>query len=265
MPSIAQFRGSKLVDAPVDVLVHHGRVQVAGGAPPIVLEANMQMALAGAARPREISPDAATRALAWRDGKLAFEGETLAQAAQAFARYSDTRLEIADAALAREPVSGLFAADDAVGFAQAVAQVFDARADQRGRRAVLSRPASSDSKVPHWVAESNPRRLSPFDAAAAARWGQLLDERSEPDPRLGSVHARVHAVVTGRGTAASIRRAGAGGSPRHSRTRTPGRCPDRRTGRRPRRRVHAAGEGADGREGRSRPSDRGHSAPRRVE
>jgi transmembrane sensor len=71
------------------------------------------------------------------------EGESLREAARAFARYSDTRIEIPDAALAREPVAGLFAANDPVGFSRAIARVFDARLDQKGDLVVLSRPSAS--------------------------------------------------------------------------------------------------------------------------
>jgi len=55
--------------------------------------------------------------------------------------YSDTRIEIRDPALAREPVTGLFAASDPVGFSRAVAQVFDARLQRDGDTVVLSRGA----------------------------------------------------------------------------------------------------------------------------
>jgi transmembrane sensor len=47
-----------------------------------------------AERPQPIAPEAVTRELAWREGKLAFEGETLKQAADTFARYSQTRIQI---------------------------------------------------------------------------------------------------------------------------------------------------------------------------
>jgi transmembrane sensor len=61
------------------------------------------------------------RAMAWQEGEIAFEGETLAQAAQEFSRYSDTRIVIDDPALAREEIAGLFKATDPVGFAHTIA------------------------------------------------------------------------------------------------------------------------------------------------
>ncbi len=145
----AGFRVRKLENDPVDLLVSQGLVNVSaaplfGAGKVLTLSANTRLALADPAhrspeQPRPIAPEAVTRELAWRDGKLAFEGETLGQAASAFARYSDTRIEIRDSDLAGEPVTGLFAASDPVGFSRAVAQVFDARLQRDGDRVVLSR------------------------------------------------------------------------------------------------------------------------------
>lgn len=71
------------------------------------------------------------RALMWREGKLAFEGETLAEAARSFARYGGPSILIEDAALAAEPVTGLFASNDPRGFSQAVALALGARVEAR--------------------------------------------------------------------------------------------------------------------------------------
>jgi len=79
------------------------------------------------------------RDLAWREGNIALQGETLAQAAAIYARYSDRTIVIADAELAKQPVTGLFAANNPLGFAEAVAEVFDADVDQDGKRIVLTR------------------------------------------------------------------------------------------------------------------------------
>jgi len=145
----AGFRVRKLDQAPVDLLVNLGRVEVSAaplvGSPrSVAVNANTRLALSdpthiSAERPRLIAPEAVTRELAWREGKLAFEGETLDQAAQAFARYSDTRIRISDPVLAREPVTGLFAANDPVGFSRAIARVFDARLEQDGDEVFLAR------------------------------------------------------------------------------------------------------------------------------
>jgi len=149
----AGFRVRKLDADPVDILVNQGRVDVAGqnataSAGRVALTANTRLVLSGPAeRPRPVGPEAVTRELAWRDGKLAFEGETLGQAAEAFARYSDTRIQVRDPTLAREPVTGLFAANDPAGFGRAIARVFDARVEQDGDKVVLTRGGGRPQEV----------------------------------------------------------------------------------------------------------------------
>jgi transmembrane sensor len=68
------------------------------------------------------------RQMAWQNGQIAFEGETLAQAAAEFSRYSDTRIVVDDPALAREEIAGLFKATDPVGLAKTIAISLNARA-----------------------------------------------------------------------------------------------------------------------------------------
>ncbi len=145
----AGFRVRKLDEAPVDLLVNLGQVDVSaapliGSAQIITVTSNTRLELSdpahiSAERPLAIAPQIVTRELAWREGKLAFEGQTLGEAAAEFARYSDTRIQVRDADLAREPVTGLFAANDPVGFSRAIARVFDARLEQDADKVVLTR------------------------------------------------------------------------------------------------------------------------------
>lgn len=125
---------------PLSVLVAHGRVQVAGAAPQ-VLDANMRLDVpsAGEAHSSRLEPDALQRALSWREGMLAFEGDTLGSVARQFDRYGAARIEIADPALAREPITGLFAANDPQGFARAIAASLGARVDTDGNVIRLTR------------------------------------------------------------------------------------------------------------------------------
>lgn len=151
----AGFRVRKLDSLPADVLVNQGEVDVAApgrtAAPlHLALNANTRLILSPSAEgrstvdhPQAMAPEAVTRELAWREGKLAFEGESLAQAAETFARYSRTRIHIRDPDLAREPVTGLFAANDPVGFSRAIARVFDAKLEQDGDALILSRTATA--------------------------------------------------------------------------------------------------------------------------
>lgn len=79
------------------------------------------------------------RSLAWREGRLAFEGETLGQAAAAFARYGGPRILLADPSLAQEPITGLFAANDPEGFSRAAALALDARVEASDEGLVIVR------------------------------------------------------------------------------------------------------------------------------
>jgi len=69
---------------------------------------------------KDVMPDRVARELLWREGLLSFEGETLAEAIEQFARYSRQAV-VLQGGVARERVSGLFSATDPAGFAHAVA------------------------------------------------------------------------------------------------------------------------------------------------
>jgi transmembrane sensor len=130
------FSVRRLEAAPVQVLVREGIVEVSkpsvAGMHPVRISANT-MAVAQANNAASIAalpvPVAQLhRQMAWQKGQIAFEGETLAQAAAEFARYSDTRIVIDDPALAKEEIAGLFKATDPVGFARTIAISLNARA-----------------------------------------------------------------------------------------------------------------------------------------
>lgn len=127
------FTVRHLEAAPVQVLVREGIVEVfkpAVGNQVVRVTAN-NMAVAAAEDGIAAMPVPAAqlhRQLAWQNGQLAFEGETLAQAVQEFSRYSDTRIVVDDPALAKEEIAGLFKATDPVGFAQTIAISLNARA-----------------------------------------------------------------------------------------------------------------------------------------
>ncbi len=67
------------------------------------------------------------RSLAWRNGQIALDGETLAEAAAEFNRYNRRPLVVEDPALARRQFVGLFRTNDPQSFALAVAATSGAR------------------------------------------------------------------------------------------------------------------------------------------
>lgn len=96
-----------------------------------------------------IDQNAFGRELAWRDGNLVFENQSLGEAAAEFARYSDRRIRFADNAIAEETITGLYPANDPLGFAHAVAQSLDLKAYPEARDIVLTRDAK---KIPQSAA-----------------------------------------------------------------------------------------------------------------
>jgi transmembrane sensor len=142
------FRIRKLEQEPIDLLVHQGVVQIGddqiGRRDLLRSDTQITLGSGGDGRrdslPRHVSPTVINRELAWREGKIAFEGESLGQAASAFQRYSNVRILIADPTLAREPVSGLFSANDPVGFSRAVADLFGAPIRVERTRVVVGLP-----------------------------------------------------------------------------------------------------------------------------
>ena len=140
------FTVSRMDATPVQVLVREGIVEIsapATGAPPLRISANTLAEVAqdrqGAINANPMPVAQVHRQMAWQDGHLAFEGETLAQADAKFARYSDTRIVIDDPALAREEIAGLFKATDPVGFAHTIAISLNARARIREGEVHLTR------------------------------------------------------------------------------------------------------------------------------
>lgn len=133
----AQF-GIRRRDGETLLTVVRGAVSVVGLSDPVVA--------GGCVRLSPDTPvllpalDAATleRSLAWRSGRLAFEGDTLRDAAAEFGRYSATPIVIEDAATGDRRITGLFAANDPVAFARAVAITSGLQAEARGGRIYLS-------------------------------------------------------------------------------------------------------------------------------
>lgn len=148
------FTVRKFADAQVQVLVREGIVDVRHGpasSQPVRLSANMRATseapAAAQADPAQVikvsavavPPADVERALAWREGRIAFEGETLGQAVVELERYSDTRIIIDDPSIANEEITGLFQANNAVGFAQTVATSFGLHAEVREKQVRLYR------------------------------------------------------------------------------------------------------------------------------
>ena len=78
--------------------------------------------------------------LAWREGRIVLEGETLGEAAMQFNRFNARKIVIADPSLAAEKLVGQFRATEPMKFAQAVATTLGAHIDEDRDTIRLSRP-----------------------------------------------------------------------------------------------------------------------------
>lgn len=77
-------------------------------------------------------PAAVRRSLAWRQGELVLDGETLREAAAEFNRYNQIKIEVADPGLGQQRLVGLFRTTDPESFAEATANVLQARVERHG-------------------------------------------------------------------------------------------------------------------------------------
>lgn len=128
----------------VQVLVREGVIEIkrpdVPEAPPVRLAAN-NVALAPARAPISTAavPNAQiTRNLAWRQGRIAFDNQTLSDAAREFGRYSNVQIHV-EPGLEGQTVTGLFVSTDPVGFAHAAALSLNLRVSVGNREVTISR------------------------------------------------------------------------------------------------------------------------------
>jgi transmembrane sensor len=111
----------------VDVLVTQGSVRVDAPAGRVSLTAGQHASVSKVAldgprpKPARMAPVDIDRMLAWRDGRLELNGETLDSAVADINRHSRLQLRVGDAALGGQSLYGSFRMDDAAGFASAAA------------------------------------------------------------------------------------------------------------------------------------------------
>jgi transmembrane sensor len=140
------FNVRHLAAQPVEVTVRQGSIEINRSGirrgTTRHLSENMR-AISSTSKPEivttVVAPQELSLQLAWREGMLSFEDVPLRQAADQFARYSDRHIYFSDPAIGHETVTGLFAANDPVGFARSVALSLDLKADAGTGGIVLRR------------------------------------------------------------------------------------------------------------------------------
>lgn len=120
----------RAVDQDVAVTVTEGVVEVADETPGdsarvIADQRAIVSALAGI-KVEGLPSAQVERHLAWRDGMLSFDGESLADAVRELNRHSTRHIRIDNSELAGRPVVGIFRAADTEGFARTVAAALGA-------------------------------------------------------------------------------------------------------------------------------------------
>jgi transmembrane sensor len=126
--------------AGVEVLVTQGIVRVDSPAGRVDLTAGQRARFSPLAahdpqpKPTAIAAADIERVLAWRDGRLELDGETLDSAVADINRHSRLQLRVGSTELGRESLYGSFRMDDAAGFARAAAMSLgtEARAEPHG-------------------------------------------------------------------------------------------------------------------------------------
>jgi transmembrane sensor len=115
----------------VDVLVSSGAASLlapgSSGMLPLMAGARAHSG-DGPPRVERLSAARVDQALAWRHGDVAFEGESLAQAAAEMSRYNAAPIVVADRSIAGLRLAGLFRSNDRNGFVRAVTRTFPVKA-----------------------------------------------------------------------------------------------------------------------------------------
>jgi transmembrane sensor len=125
----------RAVDQDVAITVTEGVVEVAdgqaGGSARVTADQRAVVSAADGIEVQAVPAAQVERHLAWRNGMLSFDGESLAEAVKELNRHNSRHIEIDDPALAIRPIVGIFRAADTDGFARAVAAALGAeRADE---------------------------------------------------------------------------------------------------------------------------------------
>jgi transmembrane sensor len=107
----------------VTVVVREGEVEVASTTGVIRLKAGQRATFAAGHRAvaQNLAPDAVDRALAWSDGRVELDGDSLVSALAEINRHNLRQIRLARPDLGREKLYGAFRLDDPEGFARAAA------------------------------------------------------------------------------------------------------------------------------------------------
>lgn len=133
-------------DKGAEVLVTEGVVELWNSQdearPPLRLEAGHKayMPFATTLAETDFTPAAVDRALAWREGQIALDKDTLQKAVGEFNRYNRQKIIIADPALNQSELVGWFRVDQPETFARAVHGALNVPVSINETRIIIGRP-----------------------------------------------------------------------------------------------------------------------------
>lgn len=97
-----------------------------------------RLTVQAAGQQRQIEPVNAERAVAWSEGKLVFDGESLDEVLVQINRYSADRLVLGDTSLASMPVGGSYSVgSDTMKFVEALSEVMSLRSERVGEHEIV--------------------------------------------------------------------------------------------------------------------------------
>lgn len=125
-------KGVVAVGRPQEVVAHRG-------APAMVDAGEMAIAASSIIEVESVDQQEITRRLAWHQGMLEFDGQSLADVALQFNRYNERKLVIVDPAVGQVRIGGYFRATDVAAFVRVLQERFRIVAVQQGGRTLLRR------------------------------------------------------------------------------------------------------------------------------
>lgn len=129
-------------DGEIRVIVTEGVVKLfaRGSDQPVFLRRNDSATItrSGSVNHIRLSDEQIRLQLAWREGSIGLDGETLQQAAARFNRYNDIHIVIDSPGLAGQRIVGLFSRNDPRSFAEASATMLGAKVSQQGNEIHLT-------------------------------------------------------------------------------------------------------------------------------